>query len=75
MADECGVPSLLLGACDMQRGHEGDMHASGHDGFYARCGIVSCHRPLQPGDWYTPGVNVDDSVLGYVCGSCVDGTL
>lgn len=61
----CGVPSLTLSLCDLSRGHEGDMHVSEEDGFYARCGL--CQKPLASCDWYEPE---DDDTMGYVCGVC-----
>lgn len=57
----CDVPSLTLGPCDLPRGHEGEMHGSAGDGFYARCG--TCRRPLEAGKWSTH----ED---GYACHNC-----
>ena len=65
VAKLCGVPSLTLGPCDLLRGHEGEVHASADDGFYARCGI--CRKPLRSGRWSVPR---DPMVLGYVCKGC-----
>ena len=59
MEEKCGVPSLTLGRCDLERGHDGEMHGSAGDGFYARC--CECRKPLVAGDWQ-PGD------LGYMCG-------
>lgn len=32
----CLIPSGCVGACELERGHEGDMHSNGGDGFYSR---------------------------------------
>lgn len=32
----CGIPANTLPPCDLEWGHEGNMHANGGDGFYAR---------------------------------------
>ncbi len=32
----CGIPSRNVGTCDLSWGHDGNMHANGGDGFYAR---------------------------------------
>ena len=32
---KCGIPSMTLGPCDLEWGHDGDMHSSKCDGFYA----------------------------------------
>ena len=31
----CGIPSHLIGTCDLAWGHDGIMHANDGDGFYA----------------------------------------
>jgi len=33
---KCGIPAQTLPPCDLEWGHDGDMHANGGDGFYAR---------------------------------------
>ena len=65
MTEECGVPAMSLGPCDMPKGHEGDMHGSAGDGFYARCG--SCGKDLESGKWTVPTAK---GVFGYVCVGC-----
>jgi hypothetical protein len=42
----CGIPSRTLGACDLPRGHDGDMHVSAGDGFYA-ADYAAVHRLAQ----------------------------
>lgn len=32
----CEIPSMTLGPCDLEWGHEGGMHSSCGDGFFAR---------------------------------------
>jgi hypothetical protein len=32
----CGIPAKTLPPCDLEWGHDGDMHANAGDGFYAR---------------------------------------
>jgi len=67
MSELCGVPSLSLGTCDMPAGHDGDMHGSAGDGFYARCG--KCRKNLKSGDHYVPN-DPKKTWIGYICGSC-----
>jgi hypothetical protein len=31
----CGIPSNCIGPCDLEWGHDGDMHANAGDGFHA----------------------------------------
>lgn len=42
----CGIPSRTLGACDLQRGHNGTVHSSKGDGFYNEDYDVQ-HRAAQ----------------------------
>ena len=35
-ARRCGVPARSLPPCDLEWGHDGDLHGSAGDGFYAR---------------------------------------
>ena len=56
---------MSLGPCDLPKGHEGDMHASAGDGFFAKCGI--CNKPLESGKWRYP----PEGVFRYVCIGCV----
>lgn len=62
---KCGVPSLTLGHCDDERGHEGEMHGSEGDGFYARCGL--CLQPLRAGHWKAAPSGAPAHGLGSVC--------
>ena len=32
----CDIPACTLPPCDLEWGHDGDMHSNGGDGFYAR---------------------------------------
>jgi hypothetical protein len=41
---QCGIPAMTLPPCDLEWGHDGDMHANGGDGFYARDHLVEHHR-------------------------------
>lgn len=36
MTARCRIPSYNVGVCDLEWGHDGDMHANSGDGFYAR---------------------------------------
>lgn len=36
MKARCGIPARTLPPCDLEWGHDGDMHANAGDGFYAR---------------------------------------
>ncbi len=40
----CGIPARSLPPCDLPWGHDGDMHANGGDGFYARDHLEEHHR-------------------------------
>lgn len=40
----CDIPSLTLGTCDLEWGHDGDLHASAGDGFYARNHLELHHQ-------------------------------
>ena len=33
---KCNIPSNLVGACDLEWGHDGAMHSNAGDGFYAK---------------------------------------
>ena len=35
-SDRCAIPAGTLPPCDLEYGHDGDMHANCGDGFYAR---------------------------------------
>jgi len=35
MKSKCEIPAMTLPPCDLEWGHDGDMHANGGDGFYA----------------------------------------
>jgi hypothetical protein len=39
----CGIPARTLPPCDLEWGHDGDMHCNGGDGFYARDYEVEHH--------------------------------
>lgn len=39
----CGIPAMSLPPCDLEWGHEGDMHANAGDGFFARDYIEEHH--------------------------------
>ena len=54
MAKRCNIPARTLPACDLEWGHEGDMHANAGDGFYAReyDEVHRSRRPLFP-PWVT----------------------
>ncbi len=36
MSKKCKIPARTLGPCDLEWGHDGEMHASEGDGFYNR---------------------------------------
>ncbi len=40
----CRIPAMTLPPCDLPWGHDGDMHANGGDGFYARAHEDEHHR-------------------------------
>jgi len=42
----CGIPARTLPPCDLEWGHDGDLHANAGDGFYAR-EYASKHRARQ----------------------------
>ncbi len=42
----CGIPSKTLGLCDLEYGHDGDLHESEGDGFYSRQ-FDKLHRDRQ----------------------------
>jgi len=45
MADPlCGIPARTLPPCDLEWGHEGDLHGNAGDGFYARDHDDEHHR-------------------------------
>lgn len=41
---KCDIPAGTLPPCDMEWGHEGDMHGNAGDGFYAREFVGEHHR-------------------------------
>jgi hypothetical protein len=41
---KCGIPARRLPPCDLEWGHDGDMHVNEGDGFYAREYLGEHHR-------------------------------
>ena len=42
----CQIPAKTLPPCDLEWGHDGDMHSNGGDGFYASQHLAE-HRRRQ----------------------------
>ena len=42
----CGIPGMVLPPCDLEWGHDGDIHSNAGDGFYGRA-YLDEHRRRQ----------------------------